>query len=327
MNYRTLGRTGLVVSEVGFGAWGIGGAHRGAVGYGRTDDNDSMQALRRAFDRGITFFDTADLYGFGHSERLIGAALKDLRDQVLIATKVGFLGPDGPQDFSPAHIRTSIDGSLRRLQTLYVDLYQLHNPPVGLLERDPAVGGTLDALVAEGKIRAWGVSVKSPADGLAFAKCFQPAAIQVNFNMVDQRAVSTGLFGLCATRGIGIIGRTPLCYGFLSAKYNPQTTFDALDHRARWPAEQRALWADAPRKLAPVIDGSARSTPAQVAIRYCLSYPAVSTVIPGMLTAEQVEENAAASDMGSLAASERLAIEQTYLQHEFFLRPVPLRPA
>src|SRR5207249_10447963 len=134
-----LGQTALEISEIGFGAWGIGGASAGAVSYGPTDDGESLRALRRAFDLGVTFYDTADLYGHGHSEQLIGAAFRDIRTRVVLATKVGFLAPYGPQDFSPRHVRTALEGSLRRLQTDYVDVYQLHNPPMDLLRSNPGL--------------------------------------------------------------------------------------------------------------------------------------------------------------------------------------------
>ena len=164
MKYRRLGATGLKVSEIGFGAWGIGGDVNGSVAYGPTDDNDSRRALQRAFELGITFYDTADFYGFGHSEELIGQALRDVRAQVVIATKVGLLDATGRYDFTRRHIKHSIEGSLRRLGTDYVDLYQLHSPPIDSL--DDGVLATLQLLQAEGKIRAFGISVRSPDEGL-----------------------------------------------------------------------------------------------------------------------------------------------------------------
>ena len=157
MKYRKLGQTGIEISEIGFGAWGIGGNAGGAAGYGATDDRESKAALRRSFELGVTFYDTSDLYGFGHSESLIGEVFKGAREKVVMATKVGFHSPHEPQDFSSAHLRRSLEASLKRLQTDYLDLYQLHNPPVELLEREEEILKTLEAMKREGKIRAFGI--------------------------------------------------------------------------------------------------------------------------------------------------------------------------
>jgi len=319
MKYRDLGATGLSVSEVGFGAWGIGGVGNGAVSYGPTDDEESKAALRRAFDLGVTFYDTADLYGYGHSESLIGGVLKDVRKQIVIASKVGLLGPYGPQDFSPEHIRTALEGSLRRLQTDYVDLYQLHNPPIELLPQDERVLGTLGDLQREGKVRVIGISVRSPEDGLAVAREFGFRSIQVNFNMVDQRALENGLFDLCSREGVGVICRTPLCFGFLTGKYSGVSRFDVSDHRSAWSSEQLKRWAEASQMFAAATAGRSHQTHAQIALRFCLSNGAVSTVIPGMLTREQVDENVIASELGPLSEIERVEMEQIYRENTFFL--------
>ena len=130
MRYRKFGKSGLQISEIGFGSWGIGGAVQGALGYGPTNDKDSQLALRRAFELGINFYDTADLYGFGHSESLLGETFQKMREKVIFASKVGFLNPEGAQDFSVQHIEKSLHESLNRFQTDYIDLYQLHNPPL-----------------------------------------------------------------------------------------------------------------------------------------------------------------------------------------------------
>ncbi len=319
MKYRRLGAIGLEVSEVGFGAWGIGGVQGGAVAYGPTSDEESRAALRRAFELGVTFYETADLYGYGHSEAIIGSTLANVRDRIVIATKVGMLGPYGPQDFSVAHIKAALEASLRRLGTDYVDLYQLHNPPVELLTSDPTILETLVQLQREGKARAIGVSVRSPEDGLVTVRDLGFKAVQVNFSMVDQRARENGLLALCEREDVGVICRTPLCYGFLTGKYSPDDGFDAHDHRGRWPAEQLARWAEAPRVFSPAMSHHGE-TPAQTALRFCLSYDGISTVIPGMLTRAQVDENIAASTAGPLAEGERRGIEQIYRGREFFLK-------
>lgn len=319
MKYRPLGVSGLYVSEIGFGAWGIGGNRNGAVSYGPTDDNQSRHALRRAYELGITFYDTSDLYGFGHSERLIGETFRDVRDKVVIASKVGFVGPYGQQDFSRAHIRTSVEASLRRLQSDYIDVYQLHNPPVQLLRDDLSIMETLLRLQEQGKIRAIGISTRSPEDGLVAVTEHSVRALQVNFNLVDQRALESGLFELCSREGVGVICRTPLCFGFLTGQYSGDSKFDSSDHRSVWPSDQIRRWAEAHRMFAAAVSGRAYQTHAQIALRFCLSYGAVSTVIPGMLTREEVEEDVGASDLGPLLEMERNEIERVYLENTFFV--------
>ena len=144
MNYRKFGNTGLNVSEIGFGTWGIGGNSNGAIAYGPTEDEISLQALHKAFDQGVTFYDTADLYGFGHSEELLGKAFRKIRDKVIIASKVGCLDFESGQDFSVSHMRNALEGSLRRLQTDYIDLYQLHSPSMDLLANDGQIFSTME---------------------------------------------------------------------------------------------------------------------------------------------------------------------------------------
>jgi len=318
MKYRQLGRTGLQVSEIGFGAWGIGGSSKGAISYGPTDDSESCKALLRAFDLGITFYDTADLYGYGHSEKLLGTTFHNLRHRVVIASKVGLLDQSGAQDFSPPHIRSSLEATLKRLNSDYIDLYQLHDPPIGLIESDPSICETLGSLRKEGKIRAYGISLRHPDDSLIATGKLGFAAVQVNFNMIDQRLLENGSLGACRDRGVGIISRTPLCFGFLTGKYPAQTQFHAQDHRSKWPSRQVELWANAYRlfRCALPLNGQ---TDAQIALRYCLSYPEISTAIPGMLLDTEVEENVAASALGPLSEREREDIEAIYNNYIFFL--------
>jgi aryl-alcohol dehydrogenase-like predicted oxidoreductase len=339
MNYRPLGATGLTVSEIGFGGWGIGGVAPGTKSYGPADDSVSIHTLRHAFEQGVTFYDTADLYGLGHSENLIGEALSPHRVRIVICSKVGTtVDPSGSQgkDFSPEHIRHSISGTLRRLRTDYLDLYLLHDPPIDALLADPRAVETMRELKAAGMIRAWGISLRSPADGAAAVGQLGAQAIQVNFNMIDQRIIENGLLDLCAPpaiglvaeplgsvdarHGVGVIGRTPLCFGFLTGRYGPDTKFAAGDHRAGWPAKQIALWASAPALFRNAIGCPPEQTPGQLALRYCLSYPALSTVIPGMLQPREVDENVAASMLGPLSDLQKRAAERVYRENVFFSR-------
>ncbi|HXG12145.1 MAG TPA: aldo/keto reductase [Gemmataceae bacterium] len=324
MRYRRLQRAGLDASEIGFGTWGLGGSHGGAVAYGPTDDRESLRALRRAWELGVTFYDTADLYGHGHSEVLLGQALAEVRGRAVIATKAGFLNAEGAQDFAPRHLTAALEGSLRRLGTEYVDLFLLHSPPLDSLRSDPGPLRWLEDVKRSGRARAIGISVRSPDDGLTVVRECALDAIQVNFNLADQRAARNGLLDLCAERGVGVIVRTPLCFGFLTGAFADPAGFDSSDHRSRWPAEQRARWHQAAEVFARFrADGG--QTPAQFALRFCLSYPAVWTVIPGMLTAAQVEENVRASDLGPLTAAELKQVEEVYDEREFFLGREPGR--
>ncbi|TMJ21801.1 MAG: aldo/keto reductase, partial [Alphaproteobacteria bacterium] len=215
VKYRALGRTGLSVSEIGFGAWGIGGRTAGTTSYGDTDDCTLLAALARALDGGITFFDTSAAYGDGHSEALIGQAFAGRRDKVVIATKAGYESWDPAPDFSAAAVVASAEKSLARLRSDYVDLLQLHNPPAEAL-RDPELRRALERLQAAGKIRAWGVSAKSPAEAIEALTAFEAPMVQANFNMMDVRALESGLLAEAERRGAGFVGRTPLCFGFLS---------------------------------------------------------------------------------------------------------------
>lgn len=311
----------MSVSEIGFGGWGIGGVAPGTKSYGRVDDAVSLKALRHALDRGITFYDTADLYGLGHSEELIGQAFERDRAKVVICSKVGFTvdaAGNQAKDFSAAHVRRSIEGTLRRLRTDYLDLYLLHDPSTDLLKADPAAVETMRELKREGKVRAWGISLRSPADGAVAIGEYGAQAVQVNFNLIDQRAIDNGLLKLCEERGVGVIARTPLCFGFLTGRLTAETEFAVDDHRSGWPRKQIALWASAPGKFRDAL--GVDEEPGRTALRYCLTYPGISTVIPGMLNEAEVDENVAASEAGTLSAGQRAAAERVYRENVFFAR-------
>lgn len=318
MKYRKLGCTKIEVSEIGFGAWGIGGLSNGPTSYGKTNDEDSIAALRFAFDSGINFFDTSDLYGYGHSERLIGRVFKNMRKKIVIASKVGFLEHNGPYDFSPKHIKEAIELSLRRLQTDYLDLYQLHSPPIDLVKNDERIMAALINLKEQGKIRSIGISVKSPQDGFtALELGFE--CIQVNFNLIDQRAIETGLFDECERRMTGIIVRTPLCFGFLTGKYPQDIKFDSTDHRSTWSAEQIKQWSSAYKIFIDAISVKNKLSPVDFALKFCLSFKTVSSVIPGMLNEKEVTENLKASKGNFFSQAQISKIRQIYQNNNFFL--------
>ena len=300
MNYRTLGSTGIKVSEIGFGAWAIGGATDAQgipVGWGNATDDESLAALRRARDLGVTFFDTADLYGYGRSESLIGIVLSKVRDQVAIATKVGNVRTTSGQvikDFSKRHIFYAIDGSLKRLRTDYVDLYQLHNPSLEDLERG-SIQEAMEMLQSLGKIRFWGISVSTPQEGIAAIRNGWGYTLQVLYNVLNQSAAAE-LFPLAIEKNFGIIARVPLASGLLTGKYRTQSTFAGDDVRQNFLTPRRL--AEALERIAEVkgiVGGEARSL-GEAALRFVLAEQAVSTVIPGARNAHQVELNVAASD-------------------------------
>jgi aryl-alcohol dehydrogenase-like predicted oxidoreductase len=205
------------------------------------------------------------------------------------------------------------------LQTDYVDLYQLHSPPMEALDADDEWVKVLEALRDEGKVRAVGISVRSPDDGLVAIEKFGFDCIQVNFNLTDQRAVENGLFAQCEKNNVGVIVRTPLCFGFLTGDYSAETEYDSSDHRARWSFEQRKRWAEAHEIFARVGIVLKDQTAAQFALKFCLSYQSVSTVIPGMLNTHHVEENVGASNLNHFSEPELKNIFNLYLQNEFIV--------
>lgn len=317
MKYRTLGRTGIAASEIGFGAWGIGGRTVGQTSYGDTDDATSLAALARALECGITFFDTSSAYGDGHSEELIGQAFEAHRHRVVIATKAGYESWDRPPDFSAAAIVRSAEASLRRLRTDYIDLFQLHNAPLATLQADD-VRDAMARLESSGKIRAWGTSVKSPAEAGEALSLGVPV-IQANFNMMDLRIVGSGLLDDMQRSETGFIGRTPLCFGFLTGTIGRETVFPPGDHRLGWSREQLDNWIDGASELLAAIAAAPGPSGAQGALRFCLSFPGVSSVIPGIMTAQEADQNAHASDLGPLPPAAVEAVRQINGRRQFFV--------
>jgi aryl-alcohol dehydrogenase-like predicted oxidoreductase len=305
VRYRRLGRTDLQVSEVGFGAWAIGGNKHGHS-YGPTDNTASRAAIARALELGCTFFDTADIYGHGLSEKLLGQALQKRRHDCVIATKVGNDFYHGPfhQNFDPDYIRSAVDKSLERLRTDYIDLYQWHNPPLMMLQRGEHYG-ILDELKQAGKIRYYGVSVHDAYEGSMAIQTGKPDVIQVVYNLLRPDAAEE-LLPFAQEHNIGLIVREPLASGMLTGKYTAAATFPEGDIRADWPQEYLAMQAQVADKLRFL--ANAQRTLAQAALRFVLDAAAVSVVIPGIKTAAQAEENLAASELPPLTEAEHHAI-------------------
>lgn len=303
MNYRILGRTGLRVGEVGFGAWAIGGNS-----YGPTNDDESRAAVRRALEMGCNFFDTADVYGFGRSEEILGEVLQG--QDVIIATKVGgnFYRGSTVMDFSPGYIDFALEQSLRRLRRDYIDLYQLHNPPLALIRRGE-VFDALERLKAQGKIRFYGVSVFTAQEGIAAIETGRSDTLQVAYNIFTQEP-SLKLFPLARERNIGIIAREPLANGLLTGKYQADSRFPSSDIRHLWPRDYLEMRVKATAALRFLAVAGQR-TLAQAAIRYVLDNDAVAVTIPGAKTAAQVEENVKATTLPPLTPEEMGRIVHT----------------
>lgn len=311
MQYRELGRTGIKVSEIGFGAWGIGGDWGGA------DDTAAKAALERAFDLGVTFYDTAYVYGDGHSERLIGDTFADRRDRVVIASKVPpqtyrwpVTGNDAIlETFSGAWIVECTEKSLRRLKTDYLDLQQLHAWAPEYVEIDEWYGALMK-LKDQGKIRAFGVSVNDwdPYGGVGLVESRRADSIQVIYNIFEQRP-EEALLPAARQHNVGIIVRVPFEEGLLTGTMRPGHEFAPGDWRREWLTEERLEEAaERVDALKPYLSDDAPDL-ATLALKFALSDPAVSTVIPGMRRPEHVEANVRASDGRPLPASTREALK------------------
>jgi aryl-alcohol dehydrogenase-like predicted oxidoreductase len=306
MKYRILGKTGLKVSEVGFGAWAIGGNDHGNS-YGPTDDKVSLATVERAFELGCNFYDTADVYGHGHSEELLGQALREHRNEVILATKVGgdFYHDPPRMNFNPDYLEFASAKSCERLKTDHIDLYQLHNPPAQLLKSGKIFDG-LEKLKDSGRIRHYGISIHDPQEGLLSMKYGQPAAIQVVFNLLRQEAKNE-LFQVARDQNVAIIAREPLSNGFLAGKVTMDSTFPVGDIRSNFPRNYLSGLIRASQQLR-LLESKTR-TLAQASIRFVLDHKDVSTVIPGAKTPQQIEENLKASELPSLTGEELLRIK------------------
>ncbi len=314
MRYVRLGQRGPEVSLIGFGAWAIGG-----MSWGKTDDEVSKQALRAALDRGVTLLDTADVYGYGHSEELIAAVLKERgKGKVIIATKAGndfyYLkdydrdGAGNPHpNYDRKYLIQAAEQSLKRLNVEALDILQLHSPTREFLDRDEP-WSALDKLKQEGKILHAGWSVQSyqennHADILdryhQLLDC-----IQVRYNLLEREAEKV-LFPKAQQYGLGVIVRIPLFFGLLTGKFNRHSRFTEDDHRhERLAPEKLEQYLNQMATMQPLFDRYPQQTMTQVSLRFCISHPACHTAIPGAKTQAQVADNCAAADFEPLTANE-----------------------
>lgn len=295
MNYRKFGNTDLLVSEIGFGAWAIGGpAMVGdlAIGWGDVDDNTSIAALKKSLDLGINFYDTADFYGFGHSEELIGKVFGN-RTDVIIATKVGHRVENEQifLDYTKEHILKSCDESLKRLKRDYIDFYQLHSAKLNHLEDGQCIEA-MEELKSKGKIRYWGISLNTfnPYPEAEFLMDKNLAnGFQVAFNIINQRALK--LIETASEKGYGIIARIPLQFGLLTGKFTKDTRFDKNDHRSfRLNPEFLSELLDTLEDVWKISE-KYKVDKATFALSFIMNHKGVSTVIPGIKTPEQAVKN------------------------------------
>jgi aryl-alcohol dehydrogenase-like predicted oxidoreductase len=322
MEYRELGRTGWKVSTVSFGAWAIGGT------WGPVEDQESLAALHRAVDLGVNFFDTADVYGDGRSERLLAQLRRERGETLYVATKAGRrLNPHSAEGYTRQNLADFIDRSLRNLRADAIDLVQLHCPPTEVFYK-PEVFVILDDLAAQGKIRHYGVSVERVEEALKAIEYPGVQSIQIIFNMFRQRPADL-FFEQAKHRRVGVLARLPLSSGMLGGKMTRQSTFTTDDHRA---SNRKGEWFDRGETFSgvdfetglQVVEQLRELTPggatmAQFALRWILMFDAVTCVIPGAKKPAQVEENTGAAELPPIPSDVMEKVSEIY---ETRIRPL-----
>lgn len=315
MEYRELGRTGWRVSTLSFGAWAIGGT------WGPVDDDESMGALRRALEHGVNFFDTADVYGDGRSERLLAKLRKESDVPFYVATKAGRrLNPHVAEGYNRENLTAFVERSLRNLEVDAIDLLQLHCPPTPVFYM-PEVFGVLDDLVAAGKLRFYGVSVEKVEEALKAIEYPNVQTVQIIFNMFRQRPAEL-FFPRAMERQVGILARVPLASGMLTGKLRPDSSFASDDHRAfnrqgaafdRGETFSGVDYATGLRAASELETLRPEGmTMAQFALRWILMHEAVTCAIPGAKRPAQVDENFAAADLPPLSGEVMAGVRDVY---------------
>jgi aryl-alcohol dehydrogenase-like predicted oxidoreductase len=315
MNYREFGRTGRRVSEISFGAWAIGGT------WGEVKDEESLAALRQAIDLGVNFIDTADVYGDGHSERLIGEVLRESSQNIFVATKIGRRSsPHTADSYNKANLTAFVERSLMNLGVEILDLVQLHCPPTEVYYR-PEVFQIMDDLITAGKIRYYGVSVEKVEEGLKAIEYPGVQSVQIVFNLFRHRPAEK-LFQECRAKRVAVIARVPLASGLLTGKMNIRSTFAADDHRnfnrhgEAFDKGETFSGVDFEKGLTAVAELKEilpkSETLAQFALRWILMFPEVSCVIPGAKNISQVEQNVAVTNLPPLTENETAKVKAIY---------------
>jgi aryl-alcohol dehydrogenase-like predicted oxidoreductase len=311
MQYRKFGNTDLKVSEIGFGAWAIGGGAMIGdipIGWGDADDDTSIKAIYKALDTGINFFDTADIYGIGHSESLLGKTIGKSKE-VIIATKVGNVSRNNQftVDYSKEYILSACEASLKRLNREYIDYYQLHTARISHLEEGDCILA-MQQLQKEGKIRYWGLSLNTfepEKEAEMLISHHLGSGFQLVLNIINQ--ISLPVIRHAAANGYGIIARMPLQFGLLTGKFDQQAVFSTNDHRKNRLTPEiinASLHATSP---VWALCEKYQCTKTQLALSYILSYSEVSTIIPGIRTSEHVSLNT--KGLFILQEQDRLMIE------------------
>ena len=329
---RTLGKSGIEVSALGLGCWAIGGPfiYDGKPdGWGDVDDNESVKALRRAFDLGINYLDTADCYGVGHSEEIIGKAVAGIRNDVVIATKFGNFGSEATKtlhgvNLKPDYIERACDASLKRLNTDYIDVYLLHEWNILISDVEPILA-TLDKLVEKGKIRTYGWSTDLVAGARLFAERDNCSVIEHNLNIFEN---ASELVKFCENNNLSSVNRSPLAMGFLSGKFNSSSSISKDDVRGgghSWvpyfkDGKPVAEFLKALDSVKEILTSDGR-TPAQGALAWIWGKSEITIPIPGFKTVKQVEENAKAMEFGPLSQDQINEIDQilSFLKSEWLL--------
>lgn len=305
---RVLGKSGIEVTKLGLGLWAIGGDE-----WGEVEDRESLDLISAALDMGINFFDTADVYGMGHSEELLGRAMKGRRDQFIVATKIGWVGFDGGKGVSAYDtvdkLIAGVETNLRRLDTDYVDLIQSH-----IDFREPNMEVFIEGfqkLQAQGKVRAYGVSTSDYSYLQAFNADNQASTLQIDYSILN-RTPEAEIFPYTLENDLGVLVRGPLAMGILTGKFTAETTFGEGDFRQSWieDEEKHQTFLDdlaKVEKLKALADGR---TLAQLAIQFVMAHPAVTVAIPGAKRVSQLEENLKAALLPDLTAEELQLIDQ-----------------
>ena len=315
MNYRKLGRTGWKISEISFGAWAIGGT------WGKVRDKDSMEALHKALDLGVNFFDTADVYGDGRSERLLAKLRQERSDTFYIATKAGRrLNPFTSAGFTRANLISYIERSIKNLKTDAIDILQLHCPPTEVYYM-PEVFDILDDLVKVGKIKYYGVSVEKVEEALKAIEYPNIQSVQIIFNMFRQRP-SELFFDQAKKRNVGILARVPLSSGMLTGKFTKYSKFEEDDHRKfnrkgeEFDKGETFSGIDYNLSLKAVQELKSicveRASMSQFALRWILMFDAITCAIPGAKRKEQVEENIKSIELPSLTKKTMGEVKRIY---------------
>lgn len=318
MNYRSFGRTGWEVSEIGFGAWAIGAE------WGVVSEDDALAALHTSIDYGVNFIDTADVYGDGRSERLVSKVLKERSERIYVATKAGRrLDPHVAEGFTRENLTRFVERSLKNLDVETLDLVQLHCPPYQVYYM-PEVFGILDDLVQEGKLRYYGVSVEKVEEAIKAIRFPNVQSVQIIFNIFRLRP-SEMFFQLAKENQVGILARVPLASGLLSGKMSADTSFPNNDHRnfnrygqsfdigETFSGVDFETGLKAVEALRPLLrDGE---TMAQFALRWILMYDAISLAIPGAKNTQQAKDNALAADFPPLSEQTMAETRRIYDQY------------